>query len=57
MESTYKPIYLHIIYQRKNLLLMNAKANPGWDYHVPPDHRMVEPILPSTIHPHVIFQA
>jgi len=36
---------------------MNAKSNLGWDYHVPPDHKMVEPILSSVIHPCAIIQA
>jgi len=57
IESTYKPIHLHIRYQGKNLLLMNAKANPIWDYHVPPNHRLAEPNLSSANHPCAIFQA
>ena len=36
---------------------MNAKSNPGWDYHIPPNGRMAETNLSSTIHHHAIFQA
>jgi len=31
--------------------------NLGWDFHVPPDYRMDEPNLSSSIQPHAIFQA
>lgn len=57
LQCTYKPVHLHVRYQGKNLLLMNAKANLGWDYHVPPDHKLVDPNLSSTNHLHAIFQA
>lgn len=56
IESTYKSIHLHISYQGNKLLLMNANANSVWDYHVPPDHRMVEPNISLANHPRAIFQ-
>ena len=30
---------------------MMQNPNPGWDYHVPPDHRMDEPNLSIAILP------
>jgi len=43
--------------RRNNLSLMMKNPNSGWDYYIPPNHRMVEPNLSSTIHPYAIFQA
>lgn len=57
IETTYKPVHLHIICQGKNLLLMNEKVNQIWDYHVPPDHRLAELNISSANHPRAIFQA
>jgi len=43
---------------RKNSFIsMMQNTNPGWDFHIPPDYRMVEPYLYSSIHPRAIFQA
>lgn len=39
-----------------NLILMMQNPNLGWDFHIPPDRRMVEPNLFSSIHPCAIFQ-
>ena len=57
----YRP---HLIHQNShintrinNLSLMTQSRSSGWDFHVPPDHRMVDPNLSSPIHPCAIFQA
>jgi len=47
----------HINTRRNNIIVMMQNPNPGWDYHVPPDHRMDEPNLSLSIHPRAIFQA
>jgi len=51
IKSTYKPLHLYIRYQEDNLLLMNVKSNLGWDYNVPPNLRISEPNISSSIHP------
>ena len=40
-----------------SLILMVHNPNQGWDFHVPPDCRIIKPNLSSTIHPCTIFQA
>jgi len=36
---------------------MMKNPNPGWDIHIPLDHKIDEPNISSAIHPHTIFQA
>ena len=36
---------------------MNLNTNRGWDYHVPPDHRLVDPNISLANHSRAIFQA
>jgi len=59
--QSYRPHIIHQIYHRNTrrnyLLLMMQNSNLGWDFHVPPDHRMVKPNISSAIHPHAIFEA
>lgn len=43
-------------YKGRKILLMNAKGNLGWGYHIPTDYRMDEPNLSLAIHTHAIFQ-
>jgi len=43
--------------RRNNLILIMKNPNLGWNFHVPPDCKMVEPNISSSIHPHAIFQA
>ena len=43
MSSTYELVHFDIKSKGRELLLMNAKANQVWDFHVPPNHRLFEP--------------
>jgi len=57
----YRPDIIHQNSHRNtrinNLSLMMQKRNLGWDFDIPPDHRMAKPNLSSAIHHHAIFQA
>ena len=58
-----QPYTPHIIHhnthrntKKYHLSLMMQNPNPGWDFHIPPNHIMVGPNLSSAIHPRAIFQ-